>query len=302
MAASAARLAMESIEASAACCAHCRRHCSGVPLKRCSGCKQVYYCGAECQNAAWRRHKKTCEPPLPLNKVRQNLKADHDASDWRAVLKWERRMEELLEGCTDASCEWHLHVFAWCHAMGRNSTRSRTHALAAIGLEERRVELLGKMERFRDQGAALCSIGDSLYIIENMQAAATHYQRARDLGAAHGFFSVECEACMGLGLLALEEGRHEEGLDLYRNAVAAAPLNESDASSYELNALQRLTEALLTTSSWDELEPLAPRYREVARAESANKGRMSHLELKAVYLIARLHEVPFSLGPRVEPL
>ena len=37
----------------------------GVPLKRCSMCKQVSYCGVECQRAAWRQHTKTCVPPPP---------------------------------------------------------------------------------------------------------------------------------------------------------------------------------------------------------------------------------------------
>ena len=33
--------------------------------------------------------------------------------------------------------------------------------------------------------------------------AAKCYQRARDVGAAHGFFSVECDACLGLGKVRL---------------------------------------------------------------------------------------------------
>ena len=30
-------------------------------------------------------------------------------------------------------------------------------------------------------------------------------QRARDVGASHGFFSVECKACLGLGRMAFDE-------------------------------------------------------------------------------------------------
>ena len=43
------------------------------------------------------------------------------------------------------------------------------------------------------------------------------------IGAAHGFFSAEGQACLGLGQLALHWGRHEDGLDLLRNVLAAAP-------------------------------------------------------------------------------
>ena len=47
-----------------------------------------------------------------------------------------------------------------------------------------------------------------------------YFQRARDVGAAHGFFSVECRSCLGLGQIAVNDGRAEEGLDLLRNALA----------------------------------------------------------------------------------
>ena len=33
---------------------------SGVPLKRCSGCDDVYYCSASCQRNDWRDHKLIC--------------------------------------------------------------------------------------------------------------------------------------------------------------------------------------------------------------------------------------------------
>ena len=49
---------------------------------------------------------------------------------------------------------------------------------------------------------------------------ARYYNRARDVGAVHGFFSVECRSCQGLGRIATDEGRVEEGLDLLRNALA----------------------------------------------------------------------------------
>ena len=71
-------------------CAHCGKQ--GVGFQRCSVCKQVSYCGAECQKAGWRRHKKTdkktCAPlPLPLSDVMARVTAASDADDWREVLK-----------------------------------------------------------------------------------------------------------------------------------------------------------------------------------------------------------------------
>jgi len=32
----------------------------GTPLKKCSGCRTVYFCSGECQKAAWKEHKIVC--------------------------------------------------------------------------------------------------------------------------------------------------------------------------------------------------------------------------------------------------
>ena len=174
------------------------------------------------------------------------------------------------------------------------SAWSSDHAGPAIRLLEQRVELLGMptMERFRDQGDNLCEIADILVALGRTQEAATTYTRARDVGAAHGFFSVESDACLGLGDLAMKEGRLEEGVDLLRNALAAAPLSEEDESTYEMNALRKLIDALFQTNAVDELEPLVPRFQEVAQTVSRNSGRLCSAELRIFYIRARLHEVP----------
>jgi ankyrin repeat protein len=42
--------------------AHCSNPgCSGAGLKKCTGCKQVRYCGQVCQLAHWKAHKGECE-------------------------------------------------------------------------------------------------------------------------------------------------------------------------------------------------------------------------------------------------
>ena len=69
--------------ASAVRCAHCGKQ--GVGFKRCSRCKQACYCGAECQNADWKRHKKKCAPPVPLHDVTAKINAAHAAGDWRGL-------------------------------------------------------------------------------------------------------------------------------------------------------------------------------------------------------------------------
>ena len=134
---------------SAESCAHCGKH--GAGFKRCSRCKQACYCGAECQNADWKRHKKTCAPPVPLQDVAAKLAA-LAVGDWRGVLKWEGRMEELEARQSDDVCLWILTVFSRAHRMGWQATGSKDHSRSFVGLAERQIPLLGKLQRFRDQG------------------------------------------------------------------------------------------------------------------------------------------------------
>ena len=59
---------------------------------------------------------------------------------------------------------------------------------------------------------------------------------------------------MSLRASALEghEGRHEEGVELLRNALVAARLSETECSTQELGALPLLIRALFVTDPpWD---------------------------------------------------
>jgi len=273
---------------SAESCAHCGKQ--GVGFKRCSRCKQAWYCGAECQNANWKRHKKTCAPPAPLQDVFAKIDAAEASGDWRGVLQWEGRMEELMALRSDDDCLQILMAFSLAHQMGLHATGSNDHARSYAELEERRIPLLGKLQRFRDQGEAMCSLSDILLALKRNSEAATLYQRARDVGAAHGFFSLESKACIGLGEVANDAGRHEEGVALLRNALVAAELNELDDPQYELDALKQLIYALFKTKSIDEVEPLVLRFREAVKAQSEKHGACFE-EFDSLLCSARLHEV-----------
>jgi len=282
--------------ASAERCVHCGK--KGAGFKRCSVCKHACYCGAACQKADWKRHKKKCAPPVPLQDVVAKLDAAEAAGDWRGVVKWEGRMEELMALRSDDDCSGTLSVFSTAHHMGFRETGSNDHARSYVGLVERRIPLLGKLQRFRDQGEAMCNLSDVLCFLERNSEAATWYQRARDVGAAHGFFSLESTACIGLGEAAVEEGRHEEGVALLRNALVAAELNELDDPAFELSALSPLVEALFTTNSIDEVDPLVLRFREAAKAESEKEG-VCFAECESLLFSARLHEVMCLCTPRL---
>jgi hypothetical protein len=278
-------------------CAHCAKQ--GAELKRCSICKCVWYCGAACQNAAWRRHKKTCAPPLSTNDVRAKVLAARAASEFREVLKWEGRMEEMMDGKPDAVRNDILRKFYCSHAAQSLSTGSPHHLLSLIRLGEERVALLGKMERFRDQGEAICNLADDHHRAGKRKEAVEYYQKARKVGEAHGFFSVECRACLGLGDEAIMEGRDEEGLALLRNALAASPLSEEEETTvWELPVLHRLIDALFERHAVAEVEPLVLRYREAVKADPTREGNLCD-ELQSLLFRAKLHEV-LSVQPCAE--
>jgi len=199
-----------------------------------------------------------------------------------------------------ATRDFILCNFKVAHTTGMHATGSTDHALAAVRLQDRRIELMGNRERFWDQGEAMCDAAELLLFSNKRQESLLYFQRARDVGAAHGFFSVECKACRGLGYGAMLEGRHEEGVDLLRNALAASSLREDeDDRDMELKVLAQFTEALFLTHGIDEVDPLVLRYREAATAESRNIGRVSFRELSSLHVSARLHEVgnPFTPPP-----
>lgn len=55
-------------------CEACRKseYRDGVKLKRCGKCKNVFYCGADCQRADWKAHSFHCrKPDAELRKEKQ---------------------------------------------------------------------------------------------------------------------------------------------------------------------------------------------------------------------------------------
>ena len=275
---------------SAASCAHCGKE--GAGFKRCSVCKEAWYCGAACQKANWKGHKKTCAPPVTLHEVAVNVNAAVASGDWRGILKWEGRIEEMItSSLSDTHHEEILACFSKAHTTGWHQTGSKDHVRLFVALQERRLPLLGNLQRFRDQGEAMCTLADVLFLNERWVEGGRWYQRARDVGAAHGFFSVESKACRGLGVWATKEGRLEEGVALMRNAVVAGQLNELDHPSFEFEALDPLICTLFETDGIEEVDPLVLRFRELAKAQSEEAGGFSHAEARSFLFSARLHEV-----------
>jgi hypothetical protein len=186
--------------------------------------------------------------------------------------------------------------------MAMAATGFEDHATANVELEKERIELLGKMQRFRDQSQAMCTCACNLVLLKRKDEGLRYFQRARDVGAAHGFFSAECNACLGLGDAAIADGRGEEGVDLLRNAMAAARISEDEVGYDVINVLDVLPDALIDMGAIDEAEKLMGEYKEAAMANSRLKGCLTPSEISSLVLSARVHEVRSILVPHGEAL
>jgi len=52
--------------------------CSTKTTKACARCKTSYFCSAECQKSAWKKHKKTCKAPTTPPATEADLRALHE--------------------------------------------------------------------------------------------------------------------------------------------------------------------------------------------------------------------------------
>jgi len=107
-----------------------------------------------------------------------------DASTtWSGVLLWESRLEELLFTLNEAGHPALIQAFA-------SANLNKGHFAKAATLFERRVQLLGKMLCFRDQSSDMCTVGECFLALDDAKGAESWYQKARALGAQHGFFEA----------------------------------------------------------------------------------------------------------------
>ena len=121
-------------------------------------------------------------PPLVM--VLGMVEQARESRDWPGVLRWESRLEELLT-LHEASLPQLLFAFA-------RANFDQGHLAKAASLFERRVQVLGKMKRFVEQGKDMCQVGECFLRLNDAKGAETWYQKARKFGEKHGCYSAEC--------------------------------------------------------------------------------------------------------------
>jgi hypothetical protein len=206
------------------------------------------------------------------------------ANDVPGMLRWESRLEELLLSLDKTKHPELILGFAVANY------RQGLFAKAAT-LLQRVVQVLGKLERFSDQGGNMCKVGECFLILDDAKGAETWYQKARTLGEKHGCCGSEGRASLGLGRVEIYmRGRMQEGEELLRHALSVLDFVEGKNENLEREITQELAKVLLHTDRYKEAEPLVLIQRLCELAEEAGAhplDRVEALELAVELQVAR---------------
>jgi tetratricopeptide (TPR) repeat protein len=212
----------------------------------------------------------------PLTAVVVMVSAARASRDWPGVLRWESRLEGMLLTVDEVTHPGLISPFA-------EANFSLFHFAKAASLFQRRVQVLGKLERFSDQGADMYHVGECFLHLYDAKQAETWFQKARKLGEKHGCYVVECSACLGLGRVELYmRGRLQEAEELFRHALSVLNFVEGNDEFLERQSKVELAKVLLQTDRYEEAGPLIQRIREFAERASAGPFQRAEALLFAV--------------------
>ena len=184
------------------------------------------------------------------------------ARDWPGVLRWESRLEELLT-LPEPAHPLVIDAFACANS-------NQGHSSKAASLFQRLVQFFGKLERFTEEGRAMCRVGQCFLSLDDVKSAKTWYQNARKLAEKHGCYIVECSATLGLGRVELHHlERMPEAEELLRHALSVLDYVEGGDRALESDIKHDLATLLLQTDRHEEAGPLIQRLRELAKRAGA---------------------------------
>jgi hypothetical protein len=247
---------------------------------------------------------------MDIDTVEKEISAAHAKEDWKGVLKWKGRMNEIVTRSIGHEDEFALHIlkcFYKAHDSSWNVVESSptsesgyiegSQTPSAIGHKEASVEILQQLAvvftqtgEFRKAGQCLCDMGHFLMSLDKTELAKKAYERARKIAETHGLYSIESQACLGLGGCEMSYKNYGDGVDLLRNALISAQFNELENDfRHESEALNSLVFALIETKNLEEAQTLMPRYEEIAMQSTSMGNRFVEFEFMVSSML--LHEV-----------
>jgi len=215
----------------------------GPELRKCAKCHLAWYCGKECQKLAWKGHKEQCFDPENLKTMRDVVSMANKLSRFQDVLNLEWLVETMMLAAAGDEQEpvQLMEEFGCAHMRAGNF-------LKAAGYFQRKADLLGERQRFRDMGDALVTHAVCLREAGDGAKARKGFGKAKRLAQEHGFFQVDGHACFYTAEQDVREGRTQEGMELYRYVISLTPFfeDENKGKMLELWSLQRLVKLLMT--------------------------------------------------------
>ena len=284
-------------------CTHCGKITDATERpKKCAHCRAVVYCGVECQKGNWQTHKTTCKPCSTYAFEKATLA--YEANDWRKTLKWSEFFETFMRRNIQPGRKIDslrivvLRIFALAYEQAADSTGEPHYAHSCLPILREQIAIYGKYERVDEQVEAICTFGRLLAMTLNDtcdEQVIASFQRARDIGAAHGSKFAECVTCLALGQAANAQRRHTDAKNLLRAALAASKLGDGTESfakmaTREMDCSSVFIEVLLDTGAYDEAEAEAIRFPSVLRtAFGMNPKKLRPMHLYSHLQLARVH-------------
>jgi len=279
---------MQALVQSRAVCAGCGQ--SDADMQRCSTCKEVWYCSVSCQNNNWRKHKKKCKPKISAKDMLMVTQRAWTEENWAGVISYEDHLAEMVAPHPDeitlsiVTMLWYAHIQLAEESHHRFSLsgglrRKIKHLAASDRLQERKIETLGGMQQFLNQGEEMYTQGDIILqrmVVRKKQegweeisddvakmsvAAATWFEKTRQVAEKHGLFALESRACYGLAKMSIDADQITEAVELMGNAITAGKCDNSYL--HESEAIENLIEMMLQTRQTEKFEMMIVAYHEL---------------------------------------
>jgi len=269
-------------------CAQCEK-----PTERlkCSKCRRVVYCSADCQKADWEEHKISCKPSLIY--VTEQVMALHNTQQWRKLLfKWNSYLNPLLEVMDDDGQHHMLTIYKQANQRGSNATSDPVYASNCVPILQKLIDIDGKHKRYEAQGKQLCELGQSFSWLDNEIEQMACYLKACEIGDKHNIGSVKCVGNLGLGRIFTNNKRLFEAKSLLRLALDAAQSGDTYwMKQHAVMCSDELCDVLFKTNSVDEAGPLVKRFPKLLeKSLGPSSPRLQHYHMRGFVMSARFFE------------